>query len=257
MGDMHPDAPQKMIPQEKAKAMLREGDLDCKTLVDSDVVGVRVMSVDPCGKDWVYDLSCEGNHNFFANNLLCHNCVLWVDEIEKALSAAVGKGSGDSGTTKRVLSTFLTWAQEKTAQVFLACTANNVEDIPPEFMRAGRFDEVFFIDLPDEEGRQQIIEIMLRLRGFDANSIKPGTRGLTIKKVAAHKHLDGFSGAEIEKAVNEAMFIAFKDGMRQVTLADIVEAAGTFKPLSKMREAEFEAMRKWAGENTRIANTGR
>lgn len=223
------------------------------TLVTSDVVGIRVMSVDPVGKDTVYDLSCEGNHNFFANNLLCHNCVLWVDEVEKALSAAVGKGSGDSGTTKRVISTFLTWMQEKTKSVFVVCTANNMEDIPPEFMRAGRLDEVFFIDLPDAAEREVILRIMLTLKGIDPNKM-PKERGFSLKRISEHKNLEGFSGAEIEKAVNEALFYAFKE-KRDLKMSDIVRAAGQFKPLSKMRAEEIEAMREWAEENARFANT--
>lgn len=229
-----------------------KNNIDVATLASSDIIGVRVLSVNPSGKEIVYDLSCEGNHNFFANNLLCHNCVLWVDEVEKALSAAVGKGSGDSGTTKRVISTFLTWMQEKKKSVFVVCTANNMEDIPPEFMRAGRLDETFFIDLPDASEREDIIRIMLRLKGYDADSIAEDD--ISAREVAEHPNLECFSGAEIEKAVNEAMFFAFKED-RDLRFDDIIRSAGQFKPLAKMRSAEISAMREWAQENARFANT--
>lgn len=224
------------------------------TLASSDIIGVRVISVTPLGKETVYDLSCEGNHNFFANNLLCHNCVLWVDEVEKALSAAVGKGSGDSGTTKRVISTFLTWMQEKKKSVFVVCTANNMEDIPPEFMRAGRIDETFFIDLPNALEREEILRIMLRLKNYDPDKMDKFGNGKSIKEVAEHVNLESFSGAEIEKAVNEGMFFAFKEN-RDLIFDDIIRAAGQFKPLAKMRSAEISLMREWAQENARFANT--
>lgn len=246
------DSKEKIISHEDSYKLLESTSSNgCKLMIESDIIGVRVMSVSVEEKDWVYDLSCEGNHNFFANNLLCHNCVMWVDEVEKALSAAVGKGSGDSGTTKRVVSTFLTWLQEKTKPIFVVCTANNVDDIPPEFMRAGRFDEVFFIDLPDQEGIEEILKIMIRKAGYDINTI--GKKNLTIEKMSKNNVFEGFSGAEIEKAVNEALFIAFKAG-RKLELPDIVEAAGAFSPLSKLRKEDFAKMKEWAHGNARFAN---
>jgi len=246
------DSGKRMISHEESYKLLEKTSSDgCKLMIDSDIIGVRVISVSPEDKDWVYDLTCEGNHNFFANNLLCHNCVMWVDEVEKALSAAVGKGSGDSGTTKRVVSTFLTWLQEKDKPIFVVCTANNVEDIPPEFMRAGRFDEVFFIDLPDQDGVEEILKIMIRKAGYDIDTIEK--KDLTIKKMSKDKVFNGFSGAEIEKAVNEALFIAFKDG-RKLELPDIVKAASSFSPLSKLRADDFASMKKWAKGNARFAN---
>lgn len=229
----------KMEPQDAQK--LTVADLVC-----SDLIGVRVVSIEEIGEQWAYDLACRGNHNFFANDILCHNCVLWVDEIDKGLSGGVGAGSGDSGTTKRVLSTFLTWLQEKTEPVFVVATANNVLDIPPEFMRAGRFDEVFFVDLPGQIGRRQIFSILLQKRGreieeFDLDQLVAAT--------------GGYSGAEIEKAIEAAMFLAFKDGKRPFTDKDIVAAANRTKPLSVTRKADLLAMREWAAQHCTFANT--
>lgn len=215
-------------------------------LVTSDLIGVKVVSIEEIGLQWAYDLACEGNHNFFANDILCHNCVLWVDEIEKGLSGGVSAGSGDSGTTKRVLSTFLTWLQEKKEPVFVIATANNVGDIPPEFMRAGRFDEVFFVDLPGPVGRKQIFSILLEKRGrdvsdFDLESLVSATAG--------------YSGAEIEKVIESGMFSAFKDGKRPLATNDILAAIKRTRPLSITRRVELNAMREWAAQHCTFANT--
>lgn len=226
-------------------------DSEILQLVQSDIVGVKVYSIESRGKDWVYDLFCAENHNFFGNNLLCHNCVLWVDEVDKALAAATSQGSSDGGTTKRVISTFLTWLQEKTAPVFVICTANNVDDIPPEFMRAGRFDEVFFIDLPSNEGKESILRILLSIEGFNPDDMEDDK--WTISAVAHDKNLKDFSGAEIKKAIHDAMFHGFKES-RRITLNDIVESASHFEPLAKTRSEDFKRMRKWAEGNTRKAN---
>lgn len=223
-----------------------QSDVQC-----SDLVGVRVISINNGPIEHVYDLSCEGNHNFVANNLVCHNCVLWIDEIDKALSASVGKGSGDSGTTKRVISTFLTWMSEKQTPVFIVATANNMDDIPPEFMRAGRFDDVFFVDLPSVSGRYHILDIMIRHKNRDPLAVcNDGTAELDD---LVKNSLDGFTGAEIQKIVDDALFAAFERG-DEITLKDIKEAADAFTPLSKLRPKEFENMRVWAGENARKAN---
>jgi len=215
-------------------------------LVESDVISVRIQKIESVGLQFAYDLSCEDNHNFFANGFLCHNCILWADEIEKGLAGGVGAGSGDSGTTKRVIGTFLTWLQEKTAPVFVICTANNVQDIPPEFMRAGRFDEVFFVDLPGEAGRRQIFEVLLkRLKHdpskFDLDALANSTKG--------------FSGAEIEKAIEDSMFECFCDNKRKITSKDVLKSCSSISPLSKTRDKEFEQMREWAMGRCKFANT--
>jgi hypothetical protein len=212
----------------------------------SDVMGVKIEKISESQDEYVYDLSCEGNHNFFANGLLCHNCILWADEIEKGLAGGVGSGSGDSGTTKRVIGTFLTWLQEKEAPVFVICTANNVLDIPPEFMRAGRFDEVFFIDLPKTLGRKQIFEVLLKKHKFSPEEFDLDY----LSEIT-----DGFSGAEIEKSIENAMFECFCDNKRKAKTSDIADSCNNIMPLSKTRSEEFLEMRKWAEGRCKMANT--
>lgn len=224
---------------------------DILNVFNSDIIGVKVLAVEKAGRQFVYDLACKDNHNFFGNDILCHNCVLWVDEIEKALAAAVGKGSGDGGATKRVISYFLTWLAEKKKPVFVVCTANNVEDIPPEFMRAGRFDEVFFIDLPSDEGKAKILEIMLSKRGFDLS----GDLSISnIEEIVKDPAFDQFSGAEVEKAVDNAMFVCFLNN-EDMTVNHIRDAASEFKPLAMTRSMEIQQMRDWAEGVTRRANS--
>lgn len=215
-------------------------------LVDSDIIGVKVQSIEDVGLEYAYDLSCDKNHNFFANNFLCHNCILWCDEVEKGLSGTRSSGSTDGGTTSRVVSTFLTWLQEKTSPVFVICTANDAMQIPPEFMRAGRFDEVFFVDLPGRTGREQIFNIHIKRVNRD-----PAKFDLKKLSVAS----EGYSGAEIEKAVNVALFEGFADGEREIDTNDILNALKSFKPLSSTRKEEFDEMKKWAEGRCIVANT--
>jgi len=226
----------------------RKEKIDCPItkLVESDIVCVKIYSIDSVEEQWAYDLSCEGNNNFFANGFLCHNCILWADEIEKGLAGGVGSGSGDSGTTKRVIGTFLTWLQEKTAPVFVICTANNVQDIPPEFMRAGRFDEVFFVDLPSSKGREQIFKVLLKKFKYDPNLFD-------IKELCLYTK--NYSGAEIEKAIENAMFECFCDNKKEMQTIDLVLSCRSITPLSETRDKEFQEMRTWAKTRCKFANT--
>ena len=130
-------------------------------------------------------------------------CVLWVDEIEKAFA---GSG-GDSGTASRVLGTFLTWMQERSRPVFVFATANNIEHLPPEFLRKGRFDEVFFLDLPTDEERQAILEVHLKRKDFTMIRHK-------FDLASGGQRHRGLRGAELEAVVKDAMFPAFLDGRR-------------------------------------------
>ena len=162
-------------------------------------------------------------------------CVLWVDEIEKAFGGA--SSAGDSGTTSRVLATFLTWMQEKQASVFVFATANDVERLPMEFLRKGRFNEVFFLDLPTAREREQILEVHLGRKGltmirqrFDLPRLAQAT--------------EGFVGAELEAVVNDAMFPAFMDGRREIETDDLIAAAGAMVPLAKAHRERIEQLRK-------------
>jgi hypothetical protein len=182
-------------------------------------------------------------------------CVLWCDEIEKGLAGAKSSGQTDGGTTSRVVSTFLTWMQEKTAPVFMFCTANDHEAIPPEFMRAGRFDETFFVDLPNPKERREIFEVLLR-----RYNRKP--KDFNLGKLSSVT--ENYSGAEIEKCIITAMFEAFGDNAREIKTEDLVTAAGTFKPLYAMRKEDFDEMRDWAtdrcvpanGDDTKVGKSG-
>lgn len=160
-------------------------------------------------------------------------CVLWVDEIEKAFAGS----AGDSGTSSRVLGTFLTWMQEKQASVFVFATANNIEHLPPEFLRKGRFDEVFFLDLPTAGEREQILEVHLARKG-----ITIARHRFDLPAVA--RATEGFVGAELEAVVNDAQFPAFMDGGRELETGDLLGAAGDMVPLAKSHREGIEWLRR-------------
>lgn len=163
-------------------------------------------------------------------------CLLFVDEIEKGISGAQGQ-TRDGGTTQRVFGTLLTWLQEKEKPVFLVCTANNVESLPPEFMRAGRFDEIFFVDLPNEIQRRDVISKLL-------TRYKRNPASFDIARIA--RSCDFYSPAEIEKGICNGLFTAFADDRRELTTDDIVVEIGKFQPLYNTRQEDIERMREWA-----------
>lgn len=166
--------------------------------------------------------------------------VLWVDELEKAFAS----GGEDGGVSHRVLGTFLSWMQDRTGDVFVVATANDVRALPPEFLRKGRFDEVFFVDLPDAEVREEIFRIHLRRRGRDPAALDLGTLA---------GHTDGFSGAEIEEVVVSALYTAFAQKAQVDTSLLAREAAAT-RPLSVTMREGIEDMRAWAAGRAVRAN---
>jgi SpoVK/Ycf46/Vps4 family AAA+-type ATPase len=172
-------------------------------------------------------------------------CVLWLDEIEKGFAGS-GAGNLDSGVGARVLGTFLTWMQEKTSAVFVYATANNVSALPPELLRKGRFDETFSVLLPNEDERREIFHIHLAKRGRE-KVIK------TLNMDGLIKDTEGFSGAEIEAVINEAMFTAFSAN-REPGMIDIQMAVDETVPLSEMMKSQIEAMQEWCKGRTRPAN---
>jgi len=196
--------------------------------------------------EYVYDPCCDNPHNYIANGVVSHNCCLWVDEIEKGLSGLQSSGASDGGTTSRVLSTFLTWMQEKTASVFVVATANDHSAIPPEFQRAGRFDEVFFVDFPSLKERIDIYRVLL-------NRKKYNPKEFDLEYLASNSK--NYSGAEIEKSIDEAMLVAFIDNKRKITTDDIIYSLKAFKPLYEMRKDEFDSMREWANSRCLLANS--
>ncbi len=165
-------------------------------------------------------------------------CVLWIDEIEKGLA---GRG-GETGTTQRVLGTFLTWMAEKKSRVFVVATANDISAMPPELVRKGRFDEIFFVDLPRADIRAAIFAIHLTCRDqqlsrFDLDAIAAAT--------------DGFSGAEIEQAVVAALYAAHAQ-REDLTTAHILHEVQQTRPLSIVMAERIHTLRTWA-ENRTVA----
>jgi len=162
-------------------------------------------------------------------------CVLWIDEIDKAFAGADGRG--DSGTSSRVFGTFITWMAEKTSPVFVVATANNIQSLPPELLRKGRFDEIFFVGLPSREERRSIFAVHLArlrpqsLQQYDLDRL-------------AYETPD-FSGAEIEQTLIEAMHIGFSQN-RDFTTDDILESASQMVPLARTAQEQIAALQAWA-----------
>ena len=169
--------------------------------------------------------------------------VLWIDEIEKGFGGTSGSGNADAGASLRVFSTFLTWMQERKRPVFVVATANRIAELPAELLRKGRFDEIFFVDLPTARDRETIFEIHLRKRRRDP---------ALFDRAAVAAATEGFNGAEIELALVSAMYTAFDAG-REVTTADVVAAAGETVPLSTTMAEDIGALRQWAATRARSA----
>ncbi len=165
--------------------------------------------------------------------------VLWIDEIEKGLAGAT-TSSVDGGLSRRLFATFISWLQEKTAPVFVVATANDISALPPELIRKGRFDEIFFIDLPGREGRRAVFTIHLERRGWE-----PDDFDLEALVGAS----DGFSGAEIEQSIVGALYSAFSGEDALNTEHMLTELAAT-RPLSVTMAEQIEALRSWASERT-------
>jgi len=162
-------------------------------------------------------------------------CILWIDEIDKAFAGVDGRG--DSGTSSRVFGTFITWMAEKTSPVFVVATANNIQALPPELLRRGRFDEIFFVGLPTQDERKAIYEVHLsRLRTHNLQSYD-------LDRLAYET--PNFSGAEIEQAIVEAMHIGFSQD-RDFTTEDILEAASQIVPLARTAQEQVDALQAWA-----------
>jgi len=163
-------------------------------------------------------------------------CVLWMDEIEKGIASS----DSDGGVSRRVLGYLLTWMAERKSQVFLVATANQVRELPPELLRKGRFDEIFFVDLPDEATRAEIFRIHLERRQIDWGAFSL----LTLAEAA-----DGFSGAEVEQAVVGALYAAHAAG-RPLDEGLLLEEIRGTRPLSVIMAEQVNALREWAASRT-------
>jgi len=170
-------------------------------------------------------------------------CVLWIDEIEKGLAGMGSSDQTDGGTTARVVGTLLTWMQEKSDPVFVVATANRIDMLPPELLRKGRFDEIFFVDLPTRAVREEILAIHLKKKGR-----KPDDFALA--DLAARSV--GFSGAELEEAVREGLFDAYAED-RELRDHDISRALERTSPLSRTMREQIDDLRKWAKVRARLA----
>jgi SpoVK/Ycf46/Vps4 family AAA+-type ATPase len=162
-------------------------------------------------------------------------CVLWIDEIDKAFAGIDGRS--DAGTTSRVFGTFITWLAEKTSPVFVVATANNIQALPPEMLRRGRFDEIFFVGLPSQDERRAIFAVHLaRLRPHNLKSYD-------LDRLAYET--PDFSGAEIEQILVEAMHIGFSQN-RDFTTEDVLEAASQIIPLARTAQEQIQFLQNWA-----------
>jgi len=170
--------------------------------------------------------------------------ILWVDEIEKGLSGIQSSGATDSGVTARVLGTLLTWMNERRKPVPIMATANDVRKLPPEVLRKGRFDEIFFVDLPSPAERRQIFEIHLRKRGRNPEEFD-------IEALVAVS--EGYSGSEIEEAIIAGLYTAF-DEERELTTDDVLEALRETVPISTTMREDIEFLRTWARNRARPAS---
>lgn len=169
-------------------------------------------------------------------------CILWVDEMEKGFSGITS--SGDSGTSARVFGQFLTWMQEKTKPVFVVATANNISELPPEMMRKGRFDEIFFVDLPTKRERKEILRVHFHKRIQDPEVL--GEFGLTDEVLEdLVDKTEGFAGAEIEQLIVDALFEAFAEN-RSIRLEDFHKAIANTVSLSVTLAEQIRALRDWA-----------
>jgi SpoVK/Ycf46/Vps4 family AAA+-type ATPase len=162
-------------------------------------------------------------------------CVMWIDEIEKGIS-----GGNDDGTSKRVLGSLLTWLAENRSNVFIVATANNIDDLPPELIRKGRLDEIFFVDLPAQEVRKQIFSIHLDKRKVNLATVD-------LDRLAADS--EGFSGAEIEQAVVSAIYSSYGDD-QPLTTDTLLAEISTTRPLSVVMDGQIQQLRQWAESRT-------
>jgi SpoVK/Ycf46/Vps4 family AAA+-type ATPase len=171
--------------------------------------------------------------------------LLFIDELDKAFAGAAGSSDSDGGTSSRIFGSFLTWMQEKRSPVFVMATANRIDRLPGEFLRKGRFDEIFFVDLPNITERMEIFQIHLKKRRRDISRFD-------LHQLAAA--CEGFSGAEIEQVLIAAMYESFAQH-REFTQLDILAATKATQPLSRTMTEQVAALREWAQQRARPAAT--
>ncbi len=232
--------------------------------------GMLILGVPGCGKSmiakttarlWglpllrldmgrIYDGSTVGKSEANLRNALktaesLSPAVLFIDELDKAFAGSAGSADSDGGTSSRIFGSFLTWMQEKKSPVFVMATANRVDKLPGEFLRKGRFDEIFFVDLPNLSERRDIFKIHLEKRRRDIDRFDLDQLSLAC---------DGFSGAEIEQVLIAAMYESFAQN-REFTQLDVLAATKSTQPLSRTMTEQVMALREWAQQRARPAAT--
>ena len=223
----------------------------------------KVTSIKRISREkYVYDPACESPHLYMHQGLTGHNCVLWIDEIEKGLSGTKSSGVTDGGTTSRVFGTLINWMQEKKKPVFIIATANDVSALPPELLRKGRFDEIFFVDLPTQSEREEIWATHIR-------RIQRDPKKFDLKKLSAirYKSPQGrdydYSGSEIEESLNDTLFKVYNErgdktkigGAKDIKDADIIETMKTCIPISLTAELKIKKVLEWGSKHARFASS--
>jgi AAA+ superfamily predicted ATPase len=206
--------------------------------------GVPLLRVDLGALKSKFVGESEGNlRKAFQTIASVGRCVVWFDEIEKALQGATS-GSADGGTSSDQLGSILSWMQERQGESFCIATANDVTGLPPELLRKGRFDEIWFVDLPTAQERVQVAAAALKSHGRD---------GCKVDLSAVAQATAGYTGSEIAALVPEGLFTAFADGAREIATEDLLAAAKTVVPLSKTAVEKITALRAWAAGRARPA----
>jgi AAA+ superfamily predicted ATPase len=172
-------------------------------------------------------------------------CVVWIDELEKGFAGTKSSGATDGGTSARVFGSFLSWMQEKTCPVFVVATANDVSQLPPELLRKGRFDELFFVDLPNQSEREQVWQIQIRNYGRNPEDFD---------LVQLAKATEGYTGSEIQQVFVESLYQAF-DQEKEPTDLSIAQVLVEFVPLSKLMAEQIDGLRKWTKGRARLATS--
>lgn len=214
-----------------------------RSLLHTDVSWSKVKKIQelPSNGVYVYDLVCKDHHNFIANGIVTHNCLLILEEADKAMSGMESSGKSDSGVTARVLSTLLTWRQETKYPVFMVCTANNPDLMPSMIYRKGRLDEVWAVDLPNSSEREEILKVHLERRNRDPSLFDTHLLASVCKN---------FTGAEIEAAIEDAMFNAFYEGI-EITTGHILRSLENTNPQSDLSSDAYIKLKEWMAVNAR------
>lgn len=217
--------------------------LVCKAIASS--WGVPLLRLDPGAAKSKYVGDSEKNiRQVLSIADAVGNCVLWLDEVEKQFSGAVN-GALDGGVASDAFGTFLTWMQERKGGAFVLATSNDVSQLPPEFLRKGRFDEIFFVDLPSKIEREEILRVSLRKFGRDPDLVDVTRISLSCQN---------FTGSEMQSVVESALYMAFEEGERVLQTADLLCAAEEVVPLAKTAAERLEKLRDWAKERARAAS---